>query len=453
MGTAASTEAKRVDSQTKMPAGGAKEAKEGGGAAPAAPSDNRNLSKEEKKEREKQERARVQKAAQEQLGDRYTLINAMGSGAYGLVWSAHDNSKEDPALKKTAVKWVSNPFAHKTDAKRLMREIVVLLVLDHPNVLSVRDLIAAEDASGTESLYIVTDLMDVDLHRIIQSPQGLSDRHLAYIVYQILCGLKYVHSAGILHRDLKPANILLNEDCKLKICDFGLARPIPRVSAAEHKEEESKTRFMTEYVVTRWYRAPELLVQEKYYTAKIDVWSVGCILAEMVGRRPFFPGKDYVDQLICVLKVCGTPSKEDMKELGSDDARQFLERQQAHPRVPLRTFFPKASAQAIATLEAMLKFLPKERLSVDQCIALTWFENIRKPAEAEKTADRRFIFTYDTNTLTPGQCQELVYSSVVKFHPDVRPKYEAVKARNLEQGQPLPPPNEEKEGEDKPLAT
>lgn len=449
MGTAASADTKRVDSQTKMPTGGA--AKEGGGAAAASES-QRQLTKEEKKERDKQERARVQKVAQEQLGDRYTLINAMGSGAYGLVWSAHDARKEEKADKKVAVKWVSNPFAHKTDAKRLMREIVVLLVLEHQNVLGVRDLIAAEDASGTESLYIITDLMDVDLHRIVQSPQGLSDRHLAYIVYQILCGLKYIHSAGILHRDLKPANILLNEDCKLKICDFGLARPIPRVSAAEHKEEESKTRFMTEYVVTRWYRAPELLVQEKYYTAKIDVWSVGCILAEMVGRRPFFPGKDYVDQLICVLKVTGTPSKEDMKELGSDDARQFLERQQAFERVPLRNLFQKASAQSIATLEAMLKFLPKERLSVDQCIALTWFQNIRKP-EAEKTADRRFIFQYDTNTLTPGQCQELVYSSVSRFHPEMRPKYESVRARNIEKGEPLPAPVEEKEGESKPLST
>lgn len=441
-----------------MPTGGA--AKEGGGAAAASDS-QRQLTKEEKKERDKQEKARVQKQAQEQLDlytkKRYSLVNAMGSGAYGLVWSAEDRmdrvaeSKEQKG-KKVAIKWINNPFAHKTDAKRLMREIVVLLVLDHPNVLGVKDLIAAEDATGTESLYIVTDLMDVDLHRIVQSPQGLSDRHLAYIVYQILCGLKYIHSAGILHRDLKPANILLNEDCKLKICDFGLARPIPRVSAEEHKEEESKSRFMTEYVVTRWYRAPELLVQEKYYGAKIDVWSVGCILAEMVGRRPFFPGKDYVDQLICVLKVTGTPTKEEMKELGSDDARQFLERQQAYPRVPLKSFFPKGSALSIDTLEAMLKFLPRHRLSVDECIALDWFKSIRKD-EAEKVADRRFIFHYDTNTLTPGQCQELVYSSVVKFHPERLPKYEQVKARNIEKGEPLPAPVEEKEGESRPLST
>ena len=134
--------------------------------------------------------------------------------------------------------------------------------------------------------------MDVDLHKIIQSPQPLSERHIQFFIYQILSGLKYIHSAGLLHRDIKPSNILLNEDCQLRICDFGLARPIPRKSTEEHKAQGSKSRFMTEYVVTRWYRSPELLLQEKYYTTAIDVWSAGCILAEMLGRKPLFPGQD-----------------------------------------------------------------------------------------------------------------------------------------------------------------
>lgn len=114
---------------------------------------------------------------------------------------------------------------------------------------------------------------------------------LQYFLYQLLRGLKYIHSANVLHRDLKPSNLLLNANCDLKICDFGLARTT------------SETDFMTEYVVTRWYRAPELLLNCSEYTAAIDVWSVGCILMEIIRREPLFPGKDYVQQLALITEV------------------------------------------------------------------------------------------------------------------------------------------------------
>ena len=112
-----------------------------------------------------------------------------------------------------------------------------------------------------------------------------------YFLYQILRGLKYIHSANVLHRDLKPSNLLLNANCDLKICDFGLARTT------------SETDFMTEYVVTRWYRAPELLLNSSEYTAAIDVWSVGCIFMELMDRKPLFPGRDHVHQLRLLMEV------------------------------------------------------------------------------------------------------------------------------------------------------
>lgn len=114
---------------------------------------------------------------------------------------------------------------------------------------------------------------------------------LQYFLYQILRGLKYIHSANVLHRDLKPSNLLLNANCDLKICDFGLARVT------------SETDFMTEYVVTRWYRAPELLLNSSDYTAAIDVWSVGCIFMELMDRKPLFPGRDHVHQLRLLMEV------------------------------------------------------------------------------------------------------------------------------------------------------
>ena len=120
-------------------------------------------------------------------------------------------------------------------------------------------------------------------------------------MYQVFCSLKYIHSANVWHRDLKPGNLLVNRDCDLKLCDFGLAR-------FAGPEQGSEERPMTEYVVTRWYRAPELILTRSY-NASIDIWSAGCILAEMLGRKPIFPGKDYVDQLQVICKLIGTPAE------------------------------------------------------------------------------------------------------------------------------------------------
>src|ERR1700712_405325 len=125
--------------------------------------------------------------------------------------------------------------------------------------------------------------METDMHRVIRT-QNLSDDHCQYFIYQTLRALKAMHSANVLHRDLKPSNLLLNANCDLKVCDFGLAR-----SAAS---QEDNSGFMTEYVATRWYRAPEIMLTFKEYTKAIDVWSVGCILAEMLSGKPLFPGKD-----------------------------------------------------------------------------------------------------------------------------------------------------------------
>ena len=135
---------------------------------------------------------------------------------------------------------------------------------------------------------------------------------------QILRGLKYVHSADVLHRDLKPSNLLLNASCDLKICDFGLART-----------REAPTN-MTEYVVTRWYRAPELLLNSECYTPAIDMWSVGCIIAEMLGRRPLFAGKDYMDQLRLIVRALGMPSEDDMEFVEHDRARDYIRAKFGH---------------------------------------------------------------------------------------------------------------------------
>merc|ERR1711937_689248 len=171
-----------------------------------------------------------------------------------------------------------------------------------------------------EDIYIVTDLMETDLHRVIYSKQQLTDEHFQYFIYQLLRGLKYLHSANVLHRDLKPSNILVNKNCDLKICDFGLARGF--------RKEGEEDNNLTDYVVTRWYRAPEVVLLASGYTKAIDVWAVGCILCELIGKRPVFRGHDHLDQIKKIISVIGTPSDRELGWLPPppDPARTFLKK-------------------------------------------------------------------------------------------------------------------------------
>lgn len=182
---------------------------------------------------------------------------------------------------------------------RTLREMKLLRYFNHENIISILDIQKPRNYETFTEVYLIQvceiilrprsytnwmqELMETDMHRVIRT-QELSDDHCQYFIYQTLRALKAMHSANVLHRDLKPSNLLLNANCDLKVCDFGLAR-----SAAS---TEDNSGFMTEYVATRWYRAPEIMLTFKEYTKAIDVWSVGCILAEMLSGKPLFPGKD-----------------------------------------------------------------------------------------------------------------------------------------------------------------
>jgi serine/threonine protein kinase len=177
------------------------------------------------------------------------------------------------------------------------------------------------------------EVMDCDLHRVIQSKQALSEKHHKCFIKQILEGIKAMHSIGVFHRDLKPGNILVSKDCQLRITDFGLARFM-----------DDKTRLgnnqlnpMTEYVVTRWYRPPELLLSpNRPYSEAIDLWSIGCILAELIRRKPLFPGKSHANQVSLIFEVMGF---NDTSELGfpvSQEASQYLDKRCRFRRQPFR---------------------------------------------------------------------------------------------------------------------
>ena len=186
-----------------------------------------------------------------------------GSGAYGTVVIADDTNKGN----QVAIKKIERAFEHKLFTKRTLRELKILRLLSHENVVQLKTIQRPKDKESFDEIYAVFEVMETDLGSIIKSQQELSIAHIQFFLYQVLRGMKYIHSAGILHRDLKPRNLLVNGNCDLKICDFGLSRAdIPELYEAG---------AMTDYISTRWYRAPELLLGSEDYTNSVDMWSIG----------------------------------------------------------------------------------------------------------------------------------------------------------------------------------
>ncbi|KAJ5667024.1 CMGC/MAPK/P38 protein kinase [Penicillium longicatenatum] len=233
---------------------------------------------------------------------RYSALRLVGVGAYGQVCSATDNL----TTQAVAIKKITEPFQSLEAAKRSFREVKLLRHLRHGNVISVQDIFV----SPVDDLYLVTDLLSTDLARVIRS-RPLEDKYIRYFFYQIMRGLKYIHSAGVVHRDLKPSNILIDENCDLKICDFGLARTL-KLS-------------MTGYVTTRYYRAPEIMLTWRNYGVEVDMWSSGCILAEMIEGSPLFPGKDHAHQFLIISDLLGSIPPEVLPDICAQ-ALDFLER-------------------------------------------------------------------------------------------------------------------------------
>ncbi|KAL4570959.1 hypothetical protein LXL04_017708 [Taraxacum kok-saghyz] len=328
-------------------------------------------------------------------------IQPVGRGAYGIVCCAKDSeTKEDVAIKK-----IGNAFDNSIDAKRTLREIKLLCHMDHENIIKIKDIIRPPDKQKFNDVYIVYELMDTDLHQIIRSSQSLTDDHCQYFLYQLLRGLKYVHSANVLHRDLKPSNLLLNANCDLKICDFGLARTT------------SETDFMTEYVVTRWYRAPELLLNCSEYTTAIDIWSVGCILMEIALREPLFPGKDYVQQLVLITELLGSPDDSDLGFLRSENAKKYVKQL---PHVPSKTFekkYPNVSPLVMDLAEKMLVFDPSKRISVEEALNHPFLQSLHEINE-EPVCSAPFMFDFEQATLSEEDVKGLIWDETLKFNPD-----------------------------------
>lgn len=339
------------------------------------------------------------------VGDEYEIIETIGNGAYGVVSSA----RRRLTGQQVAIKKIPNAFDVVTNAKRTLRELKILKHFKHDNIIAIKDILRPTVPYGEfKSVYVVLDLMESDLHQIIHSSQPLTLEHVRYFLYQLLRGLKYMHSAQVIHRDLKPSNLLVNENCELKIGDFGMARGLC-TSPAEHQY------FMTEYVATRWYRAPELMLSLHEYTQAIDLWSVGCIFGEMLARRQLFPGKNYVHQLQLIMMVLGTPSPAVIQAVGAERVRAYIQSLPPRQPVPWETVYPGADRQALSLLGRMLRFEPSARISAAAALRHPFLAKYHDPDDEPDCAPP-FDFAFDREALTRERIKEAIVAEIEDFH-------------------------------------
>ncbi|KAJ1306011.1 hypothetical protein OPQ81_010726 [Rhizoctonia solani] len=346
----------------------------------------------------------------------YQYVKELGQGAYGCVLAAkHRKSGEGCAIKK-----ITNIFTKRILTKRCLREIKLLHHFrGHKNITCLYDMDIVFDAGGNfNEVYLYEELMEADLHAIIRSGQPLSDAHFQSFLYQTLCGLKYIHSANVLHRDLKPGNLLVNADCELKICDFGLARGYVPHGGDTRATTTGNQGFMTEYVATRWYRAPEIMLSFANYTTAIDVWSIGCILAELLGGKPIFKGRDYVDQLNQILHYLGTPSEDTLRRVGSPRAQDYIRSLPIKPRIPFHTMYPGANPQALDLLGKLLAFDPAKRISCEQALSHPYLSVWHDPSD-EPVCSSAFDFGFEEEDSVDGM-RQLIIDEVNAFRHAVR---------------------------------
>ena len=387
----------------------------------------------------------------------YEILSKAGEGAYGCVMQAIDKRSG----KEVAIKQMSDVFENIIDGKRILREIVLLRQLSHPNIVNLIDVfVPGNNIKKFNTIYLVLEYVPSDLKKVFKKSGFMTEEEVVKVMYQMLLGLNSIHSAGVWHRDLKPANVLLGKDNEIKICDFGLARSVEQSFSAlkgmtsvheivNEKVSEGKPKLktkLTSHVVTRWYRAPELILIEKDYNLKIDIWSMGCIFAELlrmvkgnvdsvVQRKAIFPGESCFplspdpkavvgktgfavgekDQLRVILQKLGSPSDEQLEFITDKNAKDYIKAMGQFPKIELAAMFPKSSAEAIDLLNKCLTFNPKLRPSTQDLFNHPLFKSVRDPVLEKKILTSKISFDFEKEDIkTEKRLRELFVELVFK---------------------------------------
>lgn len=377
--------------------------------------------------------------------DKYEIIDKRGKGAYGIVWKAIQRKTG----RVVALKKVFDAFQNQTDSQRTFREVLYLKHLQgHENIIK---LISVAKSRNKKDLYLVFEFMESDLHAVIRA-DILTAEHHRFIIYQIIRAVKYIHESGIVHRDLKPANILLNSDCAVKLADFGLSRAVrekantagkPTPSSKYFKSGSIKSKIpvkyfmqttkegeqnqnsplntqpkqkhfisdedpeeleecLTDYIATRWYRAPEIILGSNCYSYSADMWSIGCIYAEMVLGCPLFDGKSTFHQVELIftgLKV--DIEKEDLSFVKSEVSTVLLQNlpknQNSVIAQKMSNLRQKCPDDGWDFLMRAFQVHPDNRISIECALRHPFFKHYYKPDDLTRKANSKIIMPVDEN--------------------------------------------------------
>lgn len=333
----------------------------------------------------------------------YEIVEKLGKGNYGIVWKAiHRSDKRVVAIKK-----IYDAFSNPTDAKRTFREVLYHQEFsDHEGVV---ELYKVKRSKNNKDLYLILDYMETDLHNVIRA-KILTLDHIRFITTQLLRAVKYIHSGEVIHRDLKPANILVSSDCHIKIIDFGLARSLAFESTT------GAPPILTEYIATRWYRAPEILLGSKRYTKAVDMWAVGCVLGEMLAGKPLFPGTSTLNQIERILEFTGMPSEEDVDTIESPLASDILSTLEINKARTINSYFPLIEDSGeLDLVQGLLEFNPKKRLTVDQALRHKFLDEYPSMLGDELIKDKPIMIAVDDNKkLSANEYKDTLYAEIKK---------------------------------------
>lgn len=339
---------------------------------------------------------------------RYTLRSVVGKGAYGMVFSARDASTG----MSVVIKRISRVFESVATTKRVIRELKIHRCIQDriPGcVVRMTDVLMPSDASPSfDDVFIVMERMDCDLSVVRRS---LTDAQCAYLTYQLFRALDGMHRCGLVHRDVKPQNVLVNKDCTLRLCDFGMSR---------WTTGHAKDGYMwSDYVTTRWYRSPELCAPiSGAYTTASDIWSAGCIFAELLGGRAVFPGRDSVHQLALIADLIGPPPETLLASVRDPMARSNLNRRLSRSGSSDMIDYKFAMVSPVARdlLRALLVYDPASRISAKAAMEHPYFSHIhpKMPATTPYVSswdDKDF--TFDMIGITTKEARMLLHTEML----------------------------------------
>ncbi|KAK6747139.1 hypothetical protein RB195_000390 [Necator americanus] len=340
-------------------------------------------------------------------------IEFLGSGAYGNVIKTIVECR-DGEVRAVAVKKFRDPFCDQLQARMIYREIKLLQIMRHDGVIRAIDLYTPNTVEHEfKDVYVVTEFAGDSIVKILHDQKvtgrtHITPEHVPFIIYQLLRVLKYIHSANIIHRDLKPGNLALTSDSDLTVLDFGMARSLERTETS-----------LTQYVMTRWYRSPEVIYWNiDGYNEQVDVWSVGCITAELMLGKPLFPGEDTNAQYEMITSLCGSPDEDLMRkiEANSPATRRVVESYPHHERQNFSQRFAGCPPLFIDFLDKILVLDPEKRLTVEGSLSHPYFADY-VDATDEPTATSSFELN-DNPSRSRDEWKGIIWQEIQNFTGD-----------------------------------